>query len=177
MNLFTLINSNGTMPTWERIAVIVTCSIIIFVLVIAMIIYYFIHLRTNHEVGKNKFLVIHREQEYTKEDFDGLLKDLAKKYREETYKNGDFDKSIRTRGYYTFLFGINSEVLNFNIENICEQLTLQGVNCEVMKYRVYQKFSGKTKGKIYESKYGNKELPRTKKNKETSLKKKSSKKK
>ncbi len=123
-------------------------------IVIGMVWYFIVHLRKNQQVMKNRFIVLDNDQDLNKKDFERVLKDFSHQYKKCGYVKNEFEIAIKTRGYYTFMYGIDSETLGFNIDKICEELNEHIIKAQVYSYREYHKKYDKEKNKNFQFSYG-----------------------
>ena len=138
--------------------VIGLAGIVTIALIIGIVSYLIIRFRRKRKSLKNRYLVFENDQTLSKKDFDKVLKDFSHEYKKCGYVKNEFEIAINTRGYYTFMYGINSEELNFSIDNICEELNKKGVKASVYSYYEYHKKYNKEANKNFNFSYGNESI-------------------
>ncbi len=137
-------------------------------LMIGLVVYLIIRFRRKQQSFKNRYIVFDNDQTLTKKEFEKVVKDFSHEYKKCGYVKNEFEIAINTRGYYTFMYGINSEVLNFSVDDICSELNSKGIKASVYSYHDYHKKYNKEDNKNFSFSYGTEvKKPSTSKSKKT----------
>ncbi len=151
-----------TEMTWVNWLVVVICSLIFIGILCAGIAYYIVHTKKNLLIGKNRFLVLDNDQTLTKKDVEKVLKEFSHKYKECGYTSNEFEVMTKTRGHYTFMFGVNSDVSGFSVDKVNEEFNKLGIKSQVYSYREYHKKYDKAKTINFNVTYGTEHIKSSK---------------